>query len=879
MVKADKKNVQKLTPLMTQYQQIKTKHPDAILLFRVGDFYETFGQDAIKTSKALGIVLTSRNNGGSDLELAGFPYHSLDLYLPKLVKSGFRVAICEQLEKPSKQKKIVKRGVTEVVTPGIKTDEKLLEYKDNNYLASIHITPKDEWGVAFLDISTGEFLVSQGDKNTIEKLIQNFEPSEIIYSKSHKKQYEKTFGTRFYTYPIDEWVYTYDFSRENLLEHFEVLSLKGFAIDDLKSAQIAAGSVLHYLNSTENKNLKHINTIQRIYDEKYMWLDRFTIKNLELIYPQYHSGTALISVIDKTTSPMGARLLKKWILLPLISTNAINQRLDIVEYFFNNNYDGEDINLYLKKIGDLERLISKVSLGKINPRELLMLNRGLKALVHIKDILSKAKNNHLNALGEQIVLCDKIRDRINKEVNEEVPVSVAKGGVIANGVNEELDELRHLINNSKDVLNGILIRERKKTGIEKLKINFNNVFGYFLEVTHKYKDMVPDEWIRKQTLTNSERYITPELKELETKILNAEDKIQTLEEKLFQDIVMDLMNYIAPIQLDAHILSQIDVLISFATIAYKYRYCKPAVDESFMIDIREGRHPVIEQFMEPGENYVPNDIYMNNNDMQIMMITGPNMSGKSAILRQTALITLLAQIGSFVPASSATIGIIDKLFTRVGASDNISSGESTFMVEMNETANILNNISSRSLVLLDEIGRGTSTYDGISIAWALTEFLHENPKANPKTLFATHYHELNELEPKFERIKNFNVSTKEIGNKVIFLRKLVTGGSQHSFGIHVARMSGMPRMIIERAYEILEQLEKKMRDNTDGENIGKKLKTLSHQNVVQLSIFDKVDETAGLLKKELLEIDLNSMTPIDCMLKLNQLRNIVEDED
>jgi len=864
---------------MTQYQQIKTKHPDAILLFRVGDFYETFGQDAIKTSKALGIVLTSRNNGGSDLELAGFPYHSLDLYLPKLVKSGFRVAICEQLEKPSKQKKIVKRGVTEVVTPGIKTDEKLLEYKDNNYLASIHITPKDEWGVAFLDISTGEFLVSQGDKNTIEKLIQNFEPSEIIYSKSHKKQYEKTFGTRFYTYPIDEWVYTYDFSRENLLEHFEVLSLKGFAIDDLKSAQIAAGSVLHYLNSTENKNLKHINTIQRIYDEKYMWLDRFTIKNLELIYPQYHSGTALISVIDKTTSPMGARLLKKWILLPLISTNAINQRLDIVEYFFNNNYDGEDINLYLKKIGDLERLISKVSLGKINPRELLMLNRGLKALVHIKDILSKAKNNHLNALGEQIVLCDKIRDRINKEVNEEVPVSVAKGGVIANGVNEELDELRHLINNSKDVLNGILIRERKKTGIEKLKINFNNVFGYFLEVTHKYKDMVPDEWIRKQTLTNSERYITPELKELETKILNAEDKIQTLEEKLFQDIVMDLMNYIAPIQLDAHILSQIDVLISFATIAYKYRYCKPAVDESFMIDIREGRHPVIEQFMEPGENYVPNDIYMNNNDMQIMMITGPNMSGKSAILRQTALITLLAQIGSFVPASSATIGIIDKLFTRVGASDNISSGESTFMVEMNETANILNNISSRSLVLLDEIGRGTSTYDGISIAWALTEFLHENPKANPKTLFATHYHELNELEPKFERIKNFNVSTKEIGNKVIFLRKLVTGGSQHSFGIHVARMSGMPRMIIERAYEILEQLEKKMRDNTDGENIGKKLKTLSHQNVVQLSIFDKVDETAGLLKKELLEIDLNSMTPIDCMLKLNQLRNIVEDED
>jgi len=879
LAKPDKSTVKKVTPLMTQYQQIKTKHPDAILLFRVGDFYETFGEDAIKTSKALGIVLTSRNNGGSDLELAGFPYHSLDLYLPKLVKSGYRVAICEQLEKPSKQKKIVKRGVTEVVTPGIKTDEKLLEYKDNNYLASIHISPKDDWGVAFLDISTGEFLVSQGDKNTIEKLIQNFEPSEIIYSKSYKKQYEKTFGSRFYTYPIDEWVYTYDFSRENLLEHFEVISLKGFALEELKSAQIAAGSILHYLSSTENKNLKHISTIQRIYDEKYMWLDRFTIKNLELIYPQYHSGTALLSVIDKTTSPMGARLLKKWVLLPLVSTNAINQRLDIVEYFFDNNYEGEDINLYLKKIGDLERLISKVSLGKINPREILMLNRGLKALVHIKEILEKAKNTHLNAFGDQIVLCDKIRERISTEINEEVPVSIAKGNVIADGVNEELDELRHLINNSKEVLNGILEREKEKTGIEKLKINFNNVFGYFLEVTHKYKDMVPEEWIRKQTLTNSERYITPELKELETKILNAEEKIQTLEERLFQDIVIDLMNYIAPIQLDAHILSQIDVLISFSTVAYKNRYTKPVVNESHMIDIREGRHPVIEQFMEPGENYVPNDIYLNNEDMQIMMITGPNMSGKSAILRQTALITLLAQIGSFVPASAATIGIVDKLFTRVGASDNISSGESTFMVEMNETANILNNVSSRSLILLDEIGRGTSTYDGISIAWALTEFLHENPKANPKTLFATHYHELNELEPKFERIKNFNVSTKEIGNKVIFLRKLVTGGSQHSFGIHVARMSGMPRMIIERAYEILAQLEQKMRDNDENVSIGKKLKTMPRQTAIQLSIFDKVDETAGLLKKELLEMDLNSMTPIDCMLKLNELKKIVEKDD
>ena len=878
MEKTGNNKLPKVTPLMAQYQQIKTKHPDAILLFRVGDFYETFGEDAIKTSKAIGIVLTSRNNGGSNLELAGFPYHSLDVYLPKLVRAGYRVAICEQLEKPSKTKKIVKRGVTEIITPGIKTDENLLNYKDNNYLASIHISTKGDWGVAFLDISTGEFLVTQSSKETIEKLIQNFSPSEIIYSKSFKKQYGKIFGTSFYTFPIDEWIYTFDFARENLLDHFEVNSLKGFAIDDLEAAQIAAGSILHYLNSTENKNLKHINSIQRIYDENYMWLDRFTIKNLELIYPQFHSGTALISVIDNTTSPMGARLLKKWILMPLVSPTAINQRLDIVEYFYNNKYIGEDINLYLKKIGDIERLISKVSLGKINPRELLMLNRGLKALVNIKEILEKTENDQLNSLGTQIVLCDKIRDRISKEVNEDVPVSISKGSVIANGVDKDLDEYRHLINHSKEILNDILTREKAKTGIEKLKINFNNVFGYFLEVTHRYKDKVPEEWIRKQTLTNSERYITPELKELETKILAAEEKIQDIEEKLFLDIVLDLMNYISPIQHNSNILAQVDTLISFSTIAYKNRYSKPVVDESHIIEIREGRHPVIEQFMEPGENYVPNDIYLNNDDMQIMMITGPNMSGKSAILRQTALITLLAQIGSFVPASSAQIGIVDKLFTRVGASDNISSGESTFMVEMNETSNILNNISQRSLILLDEIGRGTSTYDGISIAWALSEFLHENPKANPKTLFATHYHELNELEPKFERIKNFNVSTKEVRNKVIFLRKLVTGGSQHSFGIHVARMSGMPRMIIDRAYEILSQLEQKMRDNNDAD-IGDKLKKMPEQSAFQLSIFDTVDETAGKIKKQLLELDLNSMTPIDCMMKLNELRTIVEDDE
>lgn len=880
MAKTVSNKENKITPLMTQYHQIKTKHPDAILLFRVGDFYETFGEDAIKTSEALGIVLTSRNNGGNDLELAGFPYHALDLYLPKLVKSGYRVAICEQLEKPSKQKKIVKRGVTEIITPGIKTDEKLLEYKDNNFLASIHMTTKGDWGVAFLDISTGEFMVTQGSKESIEKLIQNFAPSEIIYSKSFKKQYEKIFGNRFYTYPIDEWIYTYDFCREGLLDHFEVNSLKGFAIEEMDLAQIAAGSILHYLNSTENKNLKHINSIQRIYDENYMWLDRFTIKNLELIYPQYHSGIPLISVIDKTTSPMGARLLKKWLLMPLLSPESINQRLDIVEYFYNNNFIGDDINLYLKKIGDLERLISKVSLGKINPRELLMLNRGLKALVQIKTILENTDNNNLQALGSQIVLCEDIRDRISKEINDDAPIAVSKGSVISEGVSKELDELRYLVNHSKDILNDILEREKKATGIDKLKIGFNNVFGYFLEVTHRNKDKVPEEWIRKQTLTNAERYITPELKELESKILSAEEQISQIEEKLFQNIVADVMNYISPIQHDANILSKVDVLISFASIAYKNRYTKPVVNDSLIIDIKDGRHPVIEQFMEPGESYVPNDIYLSNEDMQIMMITGPNMSGKSAILRQTALIVLLAQIGSFVPAASAEIGFVDKLFTRVGASDNISSGESTFMVEMNETANILNNISQRSLILLDEIGRGTSTYDGISIAWALTEFLHENTKSNPKTLFATHYHELNELEPKFDRIKNFNVSTKEIGNKVIFIRKLVPGGSKHSFGIHVARMSGMPRMIIDRAYEILHHLEQKMRDNENEDiDTGNKLKSIPAQSAIQLSIFDTVDETAGKIKKDLLELDLNSMTPIECMLKLSELRKIVEDDD
>ena len=865
---------------MKQYHQLKAKHPDAILLFRVGDFYETFGEDAVKTSQALGIVLTSRNNGGNDVELAGFPFHALDLYLPKLVKSGYRVAICEQLEKPVPGKKIVKRGITEIVTPGIKSDEKLLDFNANNFLASIHFDFKGDWGIAFLDISTGEFLTSQGSKEIIEKLIQNFTPSEIIFSKSFKKQFEKLFDNKFYAYPLDEWVFTYDFCRENLLEHFEVNSMKGFAIEEMEAAQIASGTILHYLKTTENKNLKHINSLQRIYDEKYMWLDRFTIKNLELINPQYHSGASLIKVLDKTTSPMGARLLKKWLLLPLVSPQAINQRLNIVEFLVNNLFIAEDLIHYLKKIGDLERLISKVSLGKVNPRELLMLNRSLHALINIREILENTDQEHLKKMGSQLSLCDDLRNRLSNEIMEDAPISVSKGNVMSEGVSIELDELRYLIAHNKDILNKILEEEIQRTGIDKLKIGFNNVFGYFLEVTHRNKDKVPDNWIRKQTLTTSERYISPELKELESKILSAEEKILILEEKLFQDIVADTINFITPIQHNAYLLAQMDVLISYTQLAVKSQYVKPLVDDSLLIEIRDGRHPVIEQFLEPGDSYVPNDIYLSNDDNQILMITGPNMSGKSAILRQTALIVLLAQIGSFVPASSAHIGYVDKLFTRVGASDNISSGESTFMVEMNETSNILNNVSDRSLIVLDEIGRGTSTYDGISIAWALTEFLHENAKAHPKTLFATHYHELNELEPKFSRIKNFNVATKEIGNKVIFLRKLVKGGSKHSFGIHVARMSGMPRSIIDRAYEVLEQLELKMHDqDTNNNDTSKKLKELETKKAYQLSIFDTIDETGTKLKEEINQLNLNSMTPIECMLKLNELKKIIEDQD
>jgi len=863
---------------MKQYAQIKSKYPDAILLFRVGDFYETFGDDAIKAAQILNIVLTKRNNGGDDVPLAGFPYHSADIYTHKIVRAGYRVAICEQLEKPSKEKKIVKRGVVEVITPGIAINDNLLDVRSNNFLAALHYGKRGQIGVAFLDISTGEFLVSEGEEQYIDKLLQSLSPSEIIFSKSRTKEFEAKFGTKFYTFPIEEWVFMSDYTREKILEQFEVQSLKGFGVEDLELAQVAAGAILHYVATTENKNLKHIANISRIEPDKYVWLDRFTIRNLELIYSAHETGTPLIKILDNTVSPMGARLLKKWVVLPLKNRQPIQARLDMVEYFINNPALSVDIENYVQQIGDIERLISKVPLGKINPREVVQLKKALNALVPIKTILSETQNTHLHSLADRINLCTSIRDKIDKELVEEPPVNMAKGKVMSDGVSPELDELRDLIYNSKEHLVKIQRAEAERTGIDNLKIGFNNVFGYYLEVTNKYKNkgLVPDNWVRKQTLTNAERYITEELKTLEAKILSAEEKILALEEQLFEALVETLNDYIAPIQINGALVAQVDCLLSFAKVAQRNQYCKPEITDDLSLDIKQGRHPVIEQQLEIGEDYVPNDTFLDNDTQQIMIITGPNMSGKSAILRQTALISLMAQMGSYVPAEAATLGLVDKVFTRVGASDNISSGESTFMVEMNETASIMNNVSERSLILLDEIGRGTSTYDGISIAWSIAEFLHDNGIARPKTLFATHYHELNELEEKFPRIKNFNVATKEIGQKVIFLRKLKAGGSQHSFGIHVAKMAGMPRTIVERAANILTQLETKSIDNN---TISEKVKQIEQQPAFQLSIFDTVDETAGKIKSELLDIDVNRMTPIECMMKLSELVKIVKEND
>jgi DNA mismatch repair protein MutS len=865
----------KETPLMLQYFKVKAKHPDAILLFRVGDFYETFGDDAVKTAAVLGIVLTNRNNGGSDMPLAGFPFHSLDIYLPRLVKGGFRVAICEQLEKPDPQKKIVKRGVTEIITPGVTLEHSLLETKKNNFLAAIHFTRKEEMGVAFLDISTGEFMLSEGDFSNADKLIRSFNPSEIIIGKDKKKLAEKEWGSSFYLTWLDEWVFTPDYGREKLLNHFDLLNLKGFGVEDLPLGQVAAGVILHYLETTENKNLKHITNLNRIQPEHFVWLDRFTVRNLELVYSPHESGASLLDILDHTVSPMGARLLKKWVVLPLRNQTEIEARLDAVSWFFDNMEIGEEISKLLIKLGDLERLISRVPMGKINPREVNQLRKSLSAIDPLKSLLFSSQPDTLKQFAEILNPCDSLAMRIKNQIVEDPPVNLYKGGVIADGFSSDLDQWRYIINNSKDLLIALQQREIERSGIQNLKIGYNSVFGYFLEVTNKHKNATPSDWIRKQTLSNAERFVTDELKILEAKILQAEEKCIDIETNLFHQLILDLQAYILPIQMNAQVTAQVDCLLSFSKRAKKFNYVRPNVNQSFQIDIKQGRHPVIEQKLPLGEFYVPNDTYLDNDQQQILMITGPNMAGKSAILRQTALICLMAQMGSFVPALSAEIGLLDKVFTRVGASDNISSGESTFMVEMNETSSILNNISSRSLVLLDEIGRGTSTYDGISIAWSIAEYLHENKFTRAKTLFATHYHELNALEERFSRIHNYHISTREVDKKIIFLRKLMPGGSEHSFGIHVARMSGMPKIIIERAIDILKELEdKRLKGNGTPSNLVSSIPTRK-QEAFQLSIFETVDPTAGQIKEILTNLDLNTMTPIECMLKIIELKNLL----
>ncbi len=861
---------------MAQYYKLKATNPDAILLYRVGDFYETFGEDAVKVSGVLGIILTKRNNGGSDLELAGFPYHSLDVYLPKLVRAGYRVAICEQLEKPSKEKKIVDRGITDVVTPGITFDESILDRKSNNYLASIHFTTKGACGLALLDITTGEFLVAEGNTTNIEKFVDSYTPSEIIFSKAWQQDYTKVFGDRYYYYGLEEWVYMPDYTREKLLEKFEVTNLKGFGIEEMPLAQVAAGAVLHYLATTHNDKTRHISRVTRIQSEHFVWLDRFTIHNLELIRSTHDTGSSLMSIMDKTVTPMGARLLRHWILQPLLSIERIHARLDMVEYFVEQYFEMDALSNQLRQIGDLERIASKLAIEKISPREVLQLRKSLELLPDIVFLLKESNQKSLKSLSEQIQLCTQLKNEITATIVDDPPTMMNKGYVIRDGYNAELDELRHIIRNSKELLLEIQIKESELTGIPSLKVGFNNVFGYYIEITNKYKDhdKIPDTWIRKQTLANAERYISEELKVLETKILTAEDKISELEEQLYRNLIIEATGYLDALLQNARQLAQLDCILSFASSASKYNYCKPEVNDSLELALSEARHPVIERNLAADQAYVPNDIHLSNDDTQIMMITGPNMSGKSAVLRQTALIVLMAQMGAFVPATRATIGIVDKVFTRVGASDNISSGESTFMLEMNETASIMNNISPRSLILLDEIGRGTSTYDGISIAWSLAEFLH-NGKVNPKTLFATHYHELNELAEKYPRIKNYNVATKQIGSKVIFLRKLMEGGCEHSFGIHVAAMAGMPREIIQRAMEILEDLEQKSIESDHVNSTKSTVKNIVPNNY-QLSMFEAADPIGGQLKSAISELDVNTMTPIACMLKLIELKKIID---
>lgn len=864
------------TPLMKQYFEIKAKHPDAILLFRVGDFYEMYGDDAVVGAEILGIVQTKRANGvGQSVEMAGFPHHALDTYLPKLVRAGKRVAICDQLEDPKLTKKLVKRGITELVTPGVSINDNILNHKENNFLAAIHFA-KDKCGIAFLDISTGEFLTAEGTTDYIDKLLNNFSPKEVLLERNNKKKFEEIFGPRYFSFELDDWIFTSEAANDRLLKHFETKNLKGFGIQHLKLGIIASGAILYYLDQTQHTHISHITSLARIEEERYVRLDKFTVRSLELVCAMNEDGKSLLDVIDKTISPMGSRLLRRWILFPLKDVKPIQERQDVVEYFFRHPEVKELLDEQLEQIGDLERIISKVAVGRVTPREVVQLKIALQALEPIKEACMASNEPSLCRIGEQLNVCALIRDRIDQEIQPDPPSLVNKGGVIAKGVNEELDELRSIAYSGKDYLLQIQQRESEKTGIPSLKIAFNNVFGYYIEVRNAHKDKVPADWIRKQTLVNAERYITEELKEYEEKILGAEEKILSLESRLFNELVLCLTEYIPPIQCNANLIGRLDCLLSFAKAAESNKYIRPLVDESDVIDIKGGRHPVIEKQLPLGETYVVNDVYLDEDKQQIIIITGPNMAGKSALLRQTALITLLAQIGCFVPAESARIGIVDKIFTRVGASDNISVGESTFMVEMNEAADILNNMTSRSLVLFDELGRGTSTYDGISIAWAIVEYIHEHPHAHAKTLFATHYHELNEMERSFPRIKNFNVSVKEVGNKVIFLRKLVPGGSEHSFGIHVAKMAGMPKCIVNRADEILKQLESEKRQEgaISGSSV-KKAPAARQSGNYQLSFFQLDDPVLSQVRDEIKNMDLNNLTPLEALNKLSEIRKII----
>lgn len=861
---------------MKQYNEIKARHPKALLLFRVGDFYETFGEDAIITSKILGIVLTNRNNGGSKLELAGFPHHSLDTYLPKLVRAGQRVAICDQLEDPKMTKTIVKRGVTELVTPGVSFNDQVLDSKKNNFLCAVHFN-KEGIGIAFLDVSTGEFLVTEGKQAYIEKLIQSFEPTEVIYNKRDSSSFDQLFGNKFYSFRLEDWIFTEDFAQESLNKQFGTKSLKGFGIQGLKDGIIAAGAALYYLSENQHERMSHITGISRIEEDRFVWLDRFTIRNLELISSPNENAVTLIDILDRSKTPMGGRLLKRWLLLPLKEVKPIEDRLEAVEAFRQNESASYEIGERLKEIYDLERLVSKIAVGKINPKEIVHLRKTIAQLEPIKDAVSQFKSGVLKRIADQINPCKALLDLIESTLVDEPAIAVGKGPVIRDGIHSELDELRSIAFSGKDHLDSIAEREIEATGISSLKISFNNVFGYYIEVRNTHRDKVPEGWIRKQTLVNAERYITEELKEYESKILGAEEKILSIESKLLTDLIYNMSDYLEAIQFNATLIAQIDCLIGFAELAKSNNYVKPSINDSFNIDIKGGRHPVIEMQLRDGDPYISNDVYLDSSEQQIMMITGPNMSGKSALLRQTALICILAQMGSYVPAEAASIGIVDKIFTRVGASDNISSGESTFMVEMNETSSILNNLSDRSLILLDEIGRGTSTYDGISIAWAIAEFIHEHPKFKAKTLFATHYHELNEMTSVFPRIQNYNVSVKEVGKQILFLRKLAKGGSEHSFGIHVAKLAGMPVQVLKRAEDMLFQLEKTHELNGEsGKKTGKSSKNgeSSSADNMQLSFFQLNDPVLEQIREELVSIDINTLTPVEALMKLNEIKKL-----